>query len=143
LNHIRTKLKIGSPNFADIPKVWIWIQKEWALEEIKVGIDSAQLHKNSNVENRIWSQMMKLDSKKKRRPRKKSQTRIAKPCSTKAINITISATLSYGLACPSDENHYTSDLGWRSRRLTREEISDSDNLLFLQPSAIVAFFSDH
>ena len=85
---------------------------------------------------------MELDPPKKRRPRKKLQTGIANPRSTKALNITISATLSYGLACPSAENHWTTDLGRRSQRLTRDEISDSDNLLFLQPSSIVASFSD-
>ena len=54
-HHFKTKLKIGTTNRGNIPKVRTWIEKKQALKEIKVGIDSkesfAQMDKNSNAEN--------------------------------------------------------------------------------------------
>jgi hypothetical protein len=63
------ELKIGSTNRGNILKIWIRVQKEQALEQIKVPVDSkkslAQMHKNRNMENGSWSQMMKLDPPEK------------------------------------------------------------------------------
>ena len=77
-----------------------------------------------------------------RRPHKKSETGIARRRSTNGLNKTVSANFSKGLACPSAGCHWITVLGWRRKRLTREEILVSNNLLFFQPSAIVAPLPD-
>ena len=67
--HFRSKLKIGSNNRGNIQKVWIRVQEEKTLEQIKVRVDSkkslAQMNKNGNMEDGSRSQMMKLDPPEK------------------------------------------------------------------------------